>query len=232
MVTKEYLAREAVRIEQDVIREEVGSQDQIWAAYGGFNRIDFKSDAFHVSPVIVPRSRVRELVDHLVLYFSGFQREAASIARQKIANIEARRSQLHRILETVDHAQAIICDERRSIVELGELLHESWLLKRELATAVSSSAIDDLYQAGREAGAIGGKLLGAGGGGFMLFFVPPDRRAALRARLSQLIAVDIDVDEHGSSVVVFQPNGLQPHNRTVSLSPGVAAAELSGRRAS
>jgi D-glycero-alpha-D-manno-heptose-7-phosphate kinase len=208
MISKRALASEAIRIEQHVVKENVGSQDQIWAAYGGLNRIDFNSQGFRVSPLIIPEHRTRELRDHLVLYFTGFQRFANDIAKQKLANFDNRRTQLMRMQAMVDEAVGILADLNRPIAELGELLHEAWSLKKNLSPVVSSSQIDGIYEAGRAAGAIGGKLLGAGSGGFFLFFIPPDRRRALRDALRGLIEVSIDVDRDGSSIVVFEPGGF------------------------
>lgn len=208
MMSKQALACEAIHIEQNVIKENVGSQDQIWAAYGGFNRIDFGQQGFRVSPVIVPEQRSRELLDNLVLYFTGFQRFSHDVAKEKIQNLTSRRPQLTRMHAMVDEAMGVLADRGRSITEIGELLHEGWLLKRGLSSVVTNDAIDEIYAVGRSAGAIGGKLLGAGNGGFFLFFVPPERRPALRQALSHLIEVDINVDHDGSSIVLFEPNGF------------------------
>ena len=210
MVTKRFLGEEAIRIEQSVIVENVGSQDQIWAAYGGFNRVDFSQDgSFAVAPVIMPKTRERELLGHMMLFFTGFSRYASEIARDKIANIGKKTSNLHAIGAIVDQAQAVLTNPDADIREIGRMLHEGWRLKRELAAAVSTAAIDDIYQAGCEAGAIGGKILGAGGGGFILFFVEPDKQQAVRDRLHSLIEVDIDIDHSGSSVVLYQPDGFR-----------------------
>jgi D-glycero-alpha-D-manno-heptose-7-phosphate kinase len=208
MISKQALACEAIRIEQDVIKESVGCQDQIWAAYGGFNRIEFSKEGFRVAPVILPQQRSRDLVDHLVLYFTGFQRLASDVAKQKLDNFVNRHAQLTRMYAMVDEAVAILADRKRPITAIGELLHESWLLKRELSPVVSTGAIDEIYELGRQAGAIGGKLLGAGSGGFFLFFIPPERRPALRKALHGLIEVGIDVDHDGSSIVLFEPDGF------------------------
>ena len=207
MMTKRDLAHEAIRIEQQVLGESVGSQDQIWAAYGGFNRIDFRHDgSFAVHPMIVPRTRRLALVSHLMLFFTGFSRYATEVAKHKIANMGNREGHLHQMLAMVDEAQAILTTSGRALSELGTLLHESWQLKRDLAPEVSTAAIDDIYQAGREAGATGGKILGAGGGGFIVFFVEPEKQARVRERLKGLIEVGITIDSSGSNVVVYHPN--------------------------
>lgn len=221
MTTKQALACEAIRIEQDVIKENVGCQDQIWAAYGGFNRIEFGKDGFRVSPLILPQQRSRDLLDHLVLYFTGFQRLASDVAKQKLDNFVNRHAQLARMHAMVDEAVAVLADRNCPISALGELLHESWLRKKELSPVVSTEAIDDIYERGRKAGAIGGKLLGAGNGGFFLFFIPPERRPDLRKALHGLIEVGIDIDHDGSSIVLFEPDGF---DRGYSSLPGVPNA--------
>jgi D-glycero-alpha-D-manno-heptose-7-phosphate kinase len=208
MIGKQALACEAIRIEQNVIKENVGSQDQIWAAYGGFNRIEFDHQGFRVSPVIIPEQRSRDLLDHMVLYFTGFSRFANDVAKKKLENFGNRRPQLTRMHAMVDEAVEILADPGRPITEIGELLHEAWLLKRGLSPVVSTDAIDEMYRTAHAAGAIGGKLLGAGSGGFFLFFIPPERRAALRQALGGLIEVSIDIDRDGSSIVLFEPGGF------------------------
>lgn len=208
MVTKDSLAREAIRIEQEVIAESVGSQDQIWAAHGGFNRVDFeRGGSFVVSPIIMPNARRQELMEHVVLFFTGVSRNAPDIAKQKIANIGARQTQLAAMKSQVDAAQQVFADPNGSLSMLGKLLHEGWRLKRELSPAVSTKMIDDIYQVGIDCGAFGGKLLGAGGGGFIMFLIPPERRKRLRERLQGLVEVGVDIDDVGSTVVVYQPNG-------------------------
>lgn len=209
MVSKVVLAREAIRIEQDVVRENVGSQDQVWAAYGGLNRIDFRTDeSFDVQPLMLPSDRRRELQDHLFLVFTGFSRYASAIAADKIANLDRRTRHLELMGEMVDQAMTILSSSTASLDEFGALLHENWKLKRELANSVSNSNIDDIYEAGRSAGAIGGKLLGAGGGGFMLFFVRTEHRARLKENLAKLVHVAFEFETNGSRIVIYEPDGL------------------------
>jgi len=207
MIAKRDLACEAIRIEQDVLKEQVGSQDQIWAAYGGFNRCDFFRDGtFTVSPVILPPARRQELNRSLMLFFTGFSRFASDFAQDQVNNIPSRKSQLMAIRRMVDSAGEILQDENAPLRELGELLHESWRLKRELADSVSNSQIDEIYNAAREAGAVGGKLLGAGGGGFMVLLVDPEKRPQVRERLRKLIHVNVGFDNDGSKIVIYQPD--------------------------
>ena len=207
MISKHKLAEEAIRIEQHVIREPVGSQDQIWAAYGGLNRIDFKSDGgFSVKPLILTTGRREELESSLMLFFTGLSRYAMAMASKQIANMDAKEKNLHRMREMVDEAEEIISSPGRPMLDLGALMHDGWRLKKELAEGVSTSAIDEIYEAGIAAGAIGGKLLGAGGGGFIAFVAPPEKQAAIRERLKDLIEVDVKVGADGSRIVVYEPD--------------------------
>ena len=209
MVSKSALGREAIRIEQEVLKENVGSQDQLWASYGGFNRIDFSQDgSFVVSPIALPPTRREEIGRSLMLFFTGFSRFSSDFAQDQIANLGSRQSQLRTLRGMVDSAIDILGNPHTPLRGLGELLHDSWRLKRELADGVSNSQIDEIYEAGCAAGAIGGKLLGAGGGGFMVFLVDPDKREAVRERLKKLIHVSIGFDIDGSKIVLYQPDGL------------------------
>jgi D-glycero-alpha-D-manno-heptose-7-phosphate kinase len=207
MISKRELGREAIRIEQDVMKEDVGCQDQIWAAYGGFNRIDFHPDGnFSVAPFIMSASRRAELQQSMMLFFTGFSRFASDFAQDQIKNMNDRKNQLRMMKSLVDSAADILLDPKAPIRELGELMHQSWQLKRELACSVSNAQIDEIYDAAREAGATGGKLLGAGGGGFMVLVVDPEKRAQVRERLKKLVAVNIGFDTEGSKIVIYQPD--------------------------
>ena len=203
------LARDAIHVEQDVIHEAVGAQDQVSAAYGGFNRINFRPDGeIEVKPVLAFQSRLLELQDHLALYFTGFARTASEIAQEQLRMTPHRETELKAMLAMVDEAEAIIENANRPIEDFGRLLHESWKIKKSLTERITTAAIDEIYEAGRSAGALGGKLLGAGGGGFMLFFVPPERREALRVRLQKFLCVPFAFSRRGSEVVVYEPEQL------------------------
>lgn len=209
-IGKEELARKAIHIEQDVIKEAVGSQDQISAAFGGFNRIEFKRDAsFDVTPVILANDRQEELRQHLMLCFTGLSRYASEVAQSKIDNMRKREDELRRMKFMVDEAISILQDRHRPLTEFGELMHESWKLKRGLSDKVTTPQIDEIYENAMKAGAIGGKLLGAGGGGFLLLFVAPERHERVKERLKHLIHVPFGFDNSGSRVVLYQPNGLR-----------------------
>jgi D-glycero-alpha-D-manno-heptose-7-phosphate kinase len=208
-IGKAELAREAIRIEQDVIRENVGSQDQIWAAYGGLNRIDFNlDDTFNVTPVVLPLQRRLELQGSIMMFFTGLSRIASEVAGAKIASLDRKKRHIKTMTSMVDEALEVLNNPSRPLTEIGELLHEAWMLKRDLTDKVSNPVIDEIYEAGRAAGAIGGKLLGAGGGGFMVFFVPADKRQAVRERLSSLINVSFAIDSGGSRIMLYEPDGL------------------------
>jgi len=208
LISKEELGSLAIHIEQEVIKENVGSQDQITAAYGGFNRIDFRRDgAIEVQPIILPAARLAEFKGHLMLVFTGFARLASEVAKTKIDNLGKRGDEIKRIARMVDEGVDILASNR-TLKDFGALLHEAWSNKRKLSDAVSTEAIDRIYADAREAGAIGGKLLGAGGGGFMLLFVPPAKQDSVRKRLGKFVHVPFDFEMSGSRIVVYQPNGL------------------------
>lgn len=204
-VTKEWLAQEAIRIEQEVLKENVGSQDQAAAAHGGLNVIHFQQDGrLKVEPLVLPARRKQELNEHLMLFFTGFSRFSSDVAKAHVANIEKKAESLHRMRAMVDDGVSILCDGQ-DIRAFGELLHSGWMHKRGMSDQVSNSSIDALYDTARKAGAIGGKLLGAGGGGFMLLFVAPEQQAAVRAALSDLIHVPFQFETAGSQVIYYQP---------------------------
>ncbi len=210
MVSSKMLAREAIRIEQDVIEEAVGSQDQIWAAYGGINRINFSHDGtFDVQPVVIDPERRRALNDHMMLFFTGFSRVAATLEAEKIANMKNRKTQLRALGAMVDEGMQILQNRHGDVREIGELLNEAWRLKKEMSDKVSTQAIDEIYDAALDAGALGGKLLGAGGGGFMLLLAAPEDQKAVRERLSDLTYVSIEIGSPGSRIVVYEPDGLE-----------------------
>ena len=204
------LAEEAIRIEQQVIEEHVGSQDQIWAAFGGINQIDFhKNGGFDVTPVVIPQARREELMGNLLLYFTGLSRFASEIAKKQIENIGNRGKHLSAMAAMVGEALGILQSDTRPVREIGELLHESWMLKRELADSVTTPEIDDFYQAALDAGAVGGKLRGAGGGGFVLLYVAPGKQAAGKAKCKDLFQVSFEIDAAGATIVVYEPDGLE-----------------------
>lgn len=216
---KHALALDAIRVEQDVLKEAVGSQDQISAAYGSFNRINFLTDGnFEVKPIIAPAARLTELQQHCALFFTGFSRIASEIAREQIKVTPKRKRELETMRQMVDEAEAIVSNSNRSLDEFGNLLNEAWQIKRTLTNNITNNSIDEIYEAGRSAGALGGKLLGAGGGGFMLFFVSPERRKELRMRLKNLLCVPFSFSNRGSHVVVHEPDEVYEKSLTAERS--------------
>jgi D-glycero-alpha-D-manno-heptose-7-phosphate kinase len=206
MRDKHALASDAIHVEQELLREAVGSQDQVSAAYGGFNRINFRTDGqVEVNRVLAPSGRLQELEQHLALYFTGFSRIASDIAAEQLRVTPQKVRELTAILQLVDEAESILATPGRSLNEFGKLLHENWRIKRSLTQKISNANIDEIYDAGLRSGALGGKLLGAGGGGFMLFFVPPERRETLRTRLKKLLCVPVGFSTRGSHVAVYEP---------------------------
>ena len=209
LVSQEQLARDAIHVEQDLIGENVGSQDQIAAAYGGFNKITFYQDGhFAVNPVILSIERRQLLESHLMLCFTGVSRIADKVARSQIDNLPRRQSELKAMQAMVDDAISILSNERADIREFGRLLDASWRYKRSLSDQVSTPHIDALYQTAFNHGAIGGKILGAGGGGFLLIFAEPERQSAIRQAFSELVHVDFKFEKSGSRTVFYHPNGL------------------------
>jgi D-glycero-alpha-D-manno-heptose-7-phosphate kinase len=207
-VSKETLANEAIHVEQHVIREPVGVQDQISAAFGGFNHITLREDGvYQVNPVILPRERLDALQSHLVLLFTGISRTAAEIAQTQIDNVRHRAAELGALRQMVDRAVELLTSSTTDLAEFGRLLGEGWRLKRRLSDRVSNPAIDGLYETATRAGALGGKILGAGGGGFLLLFVPPERRASVVEALGGLIHVPFSFETSGSRIVLYQPDG-------------------------
>ena len=206
MRDKHALAMDAIHVEQNVIGEAVGSQDQVTAAYGGFNVVQFNNDnSLEVNRILASPTRIEQLQSHLALYFTGFSRIAAEVAKEQIRVTPQKKKELETMRQMVDAAAQIVTSPNGPITDFGRLLHEAWQLKRSLTSNISSSQIDEIYEAGRSAGAIGGKLLGAGGGGFMLFFVPPEKRQELRERLKKLLCIPFHFSSRGSQVTVYEP---------------------------
>jgi len=206
MRDKGTLAADAIYVEQELLKEAVGAQDQVSAAYGGLNHIDFHaSGAIEVKRILIDQHRVADLEQHLVLFFTGFSRIASDVAQEQIKETPNRSKELCGMLQMVGEGESILTNPGRSLHEFGNLMNESWQIKKTLTQRISTARIDEIYEAGRKAGALGGKLLGAGGGGFMLFFVPPERRDALRAALKGLLCVPFSFSSRGSDVVVYEP---------------------------
>jgi len=205
----DFLGQEAIRIEQNVIKEDVGSQDQLWAAFGGTNFIEFKPNGeMSVTPLIMQKKTIVDLDSHMMLFFTGLQRFSTDIAVEKINNISERQQQLLLLKEMAIQARKVLEGYHCDVKDLGGMLDESWRLKKELADGVSNQLINDIYSAAKSCGAYGGKLLGAGGGGFMMFLAAPEDQEKIKQRLKHLIYVDVKTGACGSKIVMYEPNGF------------------------
>jgi D-glycero-alpha-D-manno-heptose-7-phosphate kinase len=207
--SSEELAKTAIHIEQDMIKENVGSQDQVATAYGGFNEIDFNMDGtFSVNPIIISQDRKVNLNDHLMLFFTGISRFSSEVAKSQISNMENCYSQMNELRDMVNEGSSILNNLNMPLDEFGKLLNRAWENKRSLSSKITNKKIDELYSTAIKAGAIGGKILGAGGGGFILFFVKPGDQDRVKKVLSNLIHVPFKFENTGSKVVLYQPNGF------------------------
>lgn len=203
IVSKKRLALEAIQIEQEMIREAVGSQDQIASAFGGLNRIQFLPQNIEVRPFPITKDKSTYLQSCMALFFTGFARFAAQIEEDKLRQMEKKKNELALMQSLVDAASTILDGDVDQYHEFGKLMHESWMLKKRLSNKVSTSFIDEVYEQGLRSGALGGKILGAGGGGFILFFVLPEYREKLVSSLSSLLHVPFRFDTLGSQVIYF-----------------------------
>lgn len=231
-VSKDSLAEQAIHIEQNVIGEHVGSQDQVSAAIGGFNLISFDARVdFSVQSMEVSEHRLQELQRHLLLFYSGISRFASEIAGQKIKNIPRNTSQLKQMAAFVPEASNILKSDR-DIRDFGRLLHENWQLKKSLSKQVSNDKLDFIYERAMSSGAIGGKVLGAGGGGFVLVFADPEYHPAILDRLHDFLHVPFSFEESGTQTIFCSPNNsynsshafLQSSDKTNCLSDSMSLA--------
>lgn len=205
MPSKKQLAAESIFLEQEVLGETVGSQDQVMAAYGGLRHVRFESNGEIVaSPVVLSPDRLAEFQAHLMLFYTGIARTAAEVAKTYVDGIDSRRRQLRLLQKLVEESIDILTSDK-DLTALGELLHEAWEAKRSLSDKVSTTTVDALYERARSAGALGGKLTGAGGGGFLLLFVPPERQSETAEALKQLIHVPFAFESGGSQVIFHEP---------------------------
>lgn len=203
--SKKELAYEAIKIERELCNEAGGWQDQIAASYGSFNRIDFKDNSYHVTPIIISPERKEKLNDNLLLFFTGFTRYSADIQSSTKLSLTEKKKQLTEMLELVDEAQEILENSRRDLNDFGRLLDKTWKLKRQTGSQISSGTIDELYEKGIQAGALGGKLLGAGGGGFLLFYVEKDKQEKVKDALQELMEVPFKFENYGTRVIYYSP---------------------------
>lgn len=206
LVDRERLYAEAIHIEQNLIRENVGSQDQVWAACGGLNTIEFlQNGEILVKPIVMRGSDLRRFESSLMLYFTGLARDASEVAGEQLRNLSSLGAQLREMRGLVGEAERILTSENADFADFGRLLNETWKIKRTLTTQVTNAEIDACYDAALAAGAVGGKLLGAGGGGFMVFFVEPELQPRVRKALGNYLHIPFTFDFQGSEIIVYQP---------------------------
>ena len=210
---KKKLADEAIYLERILCDEAGGWQDQIAAAYGGFNKIVFNKDGYEVKPVIVSPERKKQLNNNLMMFFTGFTRFSSDVQRvNNETTLEEKKAKLSKMYKMVDEAENILCDKHRDLDEFGRLLDKSWRLKKQTGKGVSTNVIDDLYEKGMNAGALGGKLLGAGGGGFLIFYVQPEKQKAVRRAMKDLMYIPFEFDNEGSTIIHYSPETYEPIN--------------------
>jgi len=203
MISKKRLAFEAIHVEQEMIKEAVGSQDQIASAFGGLNEITFSLNNIEVKPVTISNEKLAHLQSHLILFFTGFTRFAVLIEEDKLHMFDKKKRELRALHRLVESAIDILNDDVNGYDDFGRLLHENWELKKSLSDKVSTSKLDDIYRKGMASGALGGKILGAGGGGFILFYIDPEKQEQLKSVLSPLLHVPFRFDTLGSQVIYY-----------------------------
>ena len=202
---KKQLADEAIRLERVLCQEAGGWQDQIAAAYGGFNRINFSADGFEVVPLHISEDRKAQLNQNLMLFFTGFTRFSSDVQKVNNVSAEEKTAQLKQMLALVDDAQRILTDDSTDLDDFGRLLNHTWELKRQTGAAISTGMIDRLYEQAMAAGALGGKLLGAGGGGFLVFYVQPECQEAVRQAMQNLLYIPFAFESDGTKILRCVP---------------------------
>ena len=207
---KKKLADEAIYLERVLCNEAGGWQDQIAASYGGFNRIDFGSEGYEVHPVIINPERKKQLNDNLLMFFTGFTRFSATVQQANNQRSVDKTVQLREMLTLVDEAEKIMTNKNTDLDDFGRLLDHTWKLKRQTGTAVTTDSINDLYRRGISAGALGGKLLGAGGGGFLLFYVQQEKRENVMAAMKDLLYIPFEFETSGTQVIHYTPESYVP----------------------
>lgn len=205
---KQQLALDAIHVEQNMIKENVGSQDQTIAAFGGFNKIEFGGNKeLHVQPLTLKPEVMRNFQDYLMLFFTDLSRNASEIAAEQIRTMNQKEKELRTMHSFVDEGVKIL-QKGKNLDDFGKLLNESWLIKRGLTSKISNATIDKIYSIAIKTGAIGGKLLGAGGGGFMLIFAPPEKHKLIREKLKKFLYVPFQIEHSGSQIIYYSPSSL------------------------
>ncbi len=211
---KKKLADEAIYLERVLCDEAGGWQDQIAASFGGFNRINFNADGYEVLPVIISPERKRKLNNNLMMFFTGFTRFSAEVQQVNNLSSNEKKKQLNLMHSLVDEAEKILTDKESDLDDFGRLLDVTWNLKKQTGKAVTTSGIDEIYKRGIDAGALGGKLLGAGGGGFFVFYVQPERRDAVMEALKDLLYIPFEFETGGTQVMYYSPEIYIPREKT------------------
>lgn len=202
--TKDELAMKAIHIEQNVMKEVVGSQDQAAAAYGGLNRIFFnQDDTITVKPLLLSQERIQKLQSQLFIVFTGVQRNAPDIAKAQVENLKHHKSEVFGLLHLVDESEKLLSSENTHLDEFGKLLKEGWKLKRQLSDRITNPKLDEIYEKGLECGALGGKLLGAGGGGFFLFYVPENEQKKFVLKMHKFVICPVEFEFQGSQLLTM-----------------------------
>lgn len=215
MMSHYELAKEAIYVEREILKEHGGWQDQVAAAYGGLNRIDFRDNDFCVRPIIIHPERKRELNDNLLLFYTGVQRFSSEIQADTFAKPIDKTKKLLDMLSLVDDAEKILVNKNINLNEFGRLLDVTWKLKRGTGSKVSDRSIDDLYDKGIKAGALGGKLLGAGGGGFLLFYCEKTRQQSLIKAMEKLMIVPFNFENDGAQILYYAPQSYSSRKNIV-----------------
>ncbi len=208
--SKRQLADEAIYLERHLCNESGGWQDQIAASFGGFNRINFNADGYEVIPIIISPKRKKQLNNNLMMFFTGFTRFSSDIQKANKLDEEKKINQLKQMVDLVDEAEAILTDKSRDLDDFGRLLNETWRLKRQTGNSVSNNNIDRLYEKGIQAGALGGKLLGAGGGGFLVFYVQPEKQESVKEAMKDLLYIPFEFEDGGTQVIYYSPESYSP----------------------
>ena len=207
--SKRELADDAIYLERELCNEAGGVQDQIAVAFGGFNRIDFSADGYQVTPVVMSNERKEILNDNLMMFFTGFSRFSSDIQTSTQAVLKDKTAQLLEMYSLVDTAQGILTDKNSDLNDFGRLLDHTWKLKRGITTRISTNSLDEIYEKAMSAGALGGKLLGAGGGGFFVFYVEPEKRKSVMQALDKLLYIPFRFEDSGTRVIYFDAEDYQ-----------------------
>lgn len=211
--SKKKLADDAIYLERVLCNEAGGWQDQIAAAFGGFNRINFDMGGYEVLPIIISPERKKRLNNNLMMFFTGFTRFSSDVQKANAnSNPIEKNKMLNMMYELVDEAEEILVNKNRDLDDFGRLLDITWKLKKQTGGSVSTSSIDDLYRKGIEAGALGGKLLGAGGGGFLIFYVQLDKQDVVKQAMSDLMYIPFEFENGGTQVIHYTPEIYLPRD--------------------